>query len=225
MNILIVEDELLIAQMLKGMLIKLGYKTVYIAKNYKEAQQQLILNKNIDLAFLDINLNDIKSGIDIAYHLKSKFNIPFVYLTSYSDPKTVKEACITMPEAYLLKPFSKSTLFSTLEVIKAKKETNQSKFVFIKDGNYKIKIRLNELLYVKSEKNYLDVFTTEKRFVIRQSIDKFISDLNSTRFIKSHRSFAVNIDKIDKIVGSDMSINNQLIPLSRNYKKDILAHF
>ncbi len=225
MNILIVEDELLIAQMLRGMLVKLGYKTIFIAKNYTEVKEQLALNDNIDLCFLDINLSEVKSGIDVAHELKNNFKIPFIYLTSYSDPKTVKEASETLPEAYLLKPFSQSTLFSTLEIFRVKNENKFNKSILIKDGITKIKVLLNDILFIKSEKNYIDVYTTGKKFVVRDTIDNFIVEVDSNKFIRSHRSYAVNINNIDKIVGSELFMQNHTIPLSRNYKKEVLTHF
>ena len=225
MTILIVEDELLIAEMLKEMLYDLGYNTVYVAKNYEQAQQQLALNTNIDLAFLDINLTNEKSGIDVAHHIKNTCKIPFIYLTSYSDPKTVKEATTTLPEAYLLKPFSKNDLFSTLEMVKAKYAVNSTQSIIIKEGNISIKLFLFEILYVKSVKNYLEVYTTSKRYVIRQSIENFMLELNTSKFMRVHRSFAVNIDKLDQVTSQELKIQDQIIPLSRNYKKDILSFF
>ena len=80
LNILIVEDELLIAEMLKEMLFDLGYINIHISKNYDEAKVKLSLHNDINLAFLDINLTDIKSGIDVAHHIKNEHKIPFVYI-------------------------------------------------------------------------------------------------------------------------------------------------
>lgn len=225
MKILIVEDELLIAEMLKEMLFDLGYNTVYIAKNYKEAELQLMMHKNIQLAFLDINLTDAKSGIDVAQYIKTKHKIPFVYITSYSDPKTVKEATLTLPDAYLLKPFTKTALFSTLEMIKARCEINPSRFITFKEGNSYVKIAISEFLFVKSEKNYLNIFTTTKRHVVRQSIENFILEVDSPKLMRIHRSFAVNINRIDEVSGQHVKIQDYIIPLSRKYKKAILSHF
>lgn len=224
MKILIVEDDLLIAEMLKEMLFELGYKKIFIAKNYNEAKQQLVLN-NIDLAFLDINLTDLKSGIDVAKYITVEHKIPFVYLTSYSDPKTVKNATETLPESYLIKPFIKSDLFTTLEMVKARNQVKSDCFVKFKDGNDVIKIYERDLLYVQSEKNYLNVFTNNGRHVCRQSLDSFISNVKSNKFIRVHRSFAVNMSKVEKKEGQILVIGKFTIPISRNCRNDVQSFF
>jgi two-component SAPR family response regulator len=98
-NILIVEDDLLIAEMLKEMLLDLSYNVVKITKNYTQAVNELSVNNSIDLVFLDINLSDSKTGVDIAHQINNNSKVPFIYLTSYSDPKSIIEASATLPEA------------------------------------------------------------------------------------------------------------------------------
>ncbi len=131
-TILIVEDELLIAVLLKEMLTDLNHTVVGIAKNYNTAISILEETENIDLVFLDINLNDSKSGIDIARHIEQNFSIPFIFLSSYSDQKTIEEATNLHPHSYLVKPFTQTDLFVSLSLLKSRKE--ESKFLIIKDG-------------------------------------------------------------------------------------------
>src|SRR5688572_25699223 len=97
-HILIVEDELLIAEMLRQMLIDLGYKVAGIAANYDQALRYLQEDIRIDLCFLDINLQGKHSGFDVARELRSRHTVPFVFLTSYSDRKTISEAASLQPE-------------------------------------------------------------------------------------------------------------------------------
>lgn len=87
-TILIVEDEVLIAQDLKEILEEVGYKRILKAKNYQEAIEKLHENK-IGLALLDINLRGAKTGIDLAVALNDEFHVPFIFLTSYSDSDTI----------------------------------------------------------------------------------------------------------------------------------------
>ena len=224
LNILIVEDELLIAEMLKRMLTKLGHNVCNICTTFDDTMAQLEENKNIDLVFLDINLEQSKNGIDIGHEIKNKFNIPFVYLTSYSDPKSIKEASKTLPESYLTKPFNEVSLLTTLEVIKEKIK-QKDKNIVSKDGHSYIKINVKDILFIRKTQNYLDVFTTTKKYTIRKSIEQFIREINVPVFVRVHRSYAVNLKFVDKITNNIIFIKSYQVPLSRLYKKEVMELF
>lgn len=115
LNILIVEDEALIAKDIEISLSQLGYGIAGIAYDAVEALD-LIRSKKPDLVLLDIELKDGLSGIEIARILNEKYKIPFIYLTSYSDPETIGAVKKTLPFGYVLKPFSKRELFSAIEL-------------------------------------------------------------------------------------------------------------
>ena len=223
-NILIVEDELMIAEMTKEMLLGLKYSVIGIAKNNDEAQMFLSKSNDIDLVILDINLNDRKSGIDIGEKINEKYKIPFVYLTSYSDPSTIKKAAKTTPEAYILKPFTKSDLYTTIEIIKARKNQNSSSII-VKDGDMTVKIDSSDINYIKSDNNYIEISTEEKKYVVRNSIDNFLDELSNSNFIRVHGSYAVNIMKIDAVNGQYILIGNIKCPLSRMYKNEVFNKF
>lgn len=224
MNILIVEDELLIAEMLKEMLLELNYKVIAIAKNSELAFEVLENNNNINFAILDINLNSTKTGIDIAKRLNDEFHVPFIFLTSYSDKKTFSEAIEVKPQAYLIKPFSKMDLFTTIEVIKSR-NNQTSNYTTIKDGHLTIKLSHNSILWLKSENVYIEVKTEEKTHLVRSSLDKFLEDLNDTTFIRIHRSFAVNVNHIKAVNGQYVIVGDEKIPLSRKYRDELLEKF
>ena len=112
---LIVEDDFLIAEDIHDCLEELGYKVVDIA--YTKEQAIRFLEKyDVDIALLDINLGNKDDGIHIGAHIQERYGIPFVFLTSYSDKTTLEHAKVTQPSGYLLKPFDKKDLFSTLEI-------------------------------------------------------------------------------------------------------------
>ncbi len=224
MNILIVEDELLIAEMLKEMLLELNYKVIAIAKNSELAFEALENNTNINFAILDINLNSTKTGIDIAKRLNDEFKIPFIFLTSYSDKKTFSEAIEVKPQAYLIKPFSKMDLFTTIEVIKSR-NNQTSNYTTIKDGHLTFKVSHNSILWLKSENVYVEIKTEEKTHLVRSSLDKFLEDLNDTTFIRIHRSFAVNVNHLKAVNGQYVIVGDEKIPLSRKYRDELLEKF
>jgi two-component system, LytTR family, response regulator LytT len=227
MKILIVEDELLIAEMLKEMLIDLGYEVIAIANNYNNAIEILDTNLGIDMCFIDINLQEKKSGFDVVNYIINHNQIPFVFCTSYSDKKTIEEAVKYNPEAYLIKPFSESDLFTTIELIKGRRKTlkNNTDEIIIKDGHNNVKLQINDILWIKSDNVYIEINTDHKKYLVRNSLVKFLDEINSPLFAKAHRAFAININHIQAMNSQYIIIANEKIPLSRNCKDEILEKF
>lgn len=114
-KILIVEDEPLIAKNIGMYLNNNDFEVSGIAYDADEALFQLKRNTP-DFAILDINLESDKDGIQLAEHINQHYNIPFVYLTSYSDKDTLDRAKKTNPYGYIVKPFNDKTLFTTIEI-------------------------------------------------------------------------------------------------------------
>lgn len=225
LNILIIEDELLIAEMLKELLIELGYNIIDIAKDYATAVKSLEIYPEINFAFIDINLNSDKNGLDIAEILNSSFTrVDFIFLTSYSDTRTVQEAISKKPESYLVKPFTKSDLFIALEIYKSK-NTTLSQTIEIKDGQLNIKVNHDAILWVKSENIYLEIKTKLKTYIIRKSLDRFLETLNNSNFIKIHRSYIINTKQINSINKQFVFINEQKIPISRSHYDKLIEKF
>ena len=114
-RILIVEDEALIAKDIELSLRQLDYSIIGIAYDSVTALD-MIHSRNTDLVLLDIELNSEMTGIDIANILNDKYKIPFIYLTSFSDPCTIDFVKKTLPFGYILKPFSERELYSAIEL-------------------------------------------------------------------------------------------------------------
>ena len=92
LNILIVEDELLIAEMLKEMLLDLNYNVVAIAKTYDLALFFLEKHKEINFAFLDINLSESKNGFDVAKQINEVYQMPFVFFNLLFNKRNNKRS-------------------------------------------------------------------------------------------------------------------------------------
>jgi YesN/AraC family two-component response regulator len=115
-KILVVEDEPLIALNIQIELEREGYEVIIDCFNVDQALR-LIECEKPDLVIIDINLNDGKSGIDLAEILLEKDEIPYMYLTSYSDKATMAKVSTTRPYGYLVKPFNSENLIATVYVI------------------------------------------------------------------------------------------------------------
>lgn len=114
-NIFIVEDEAIIAEDIIFSLQERGY-TVLGNSYSKEAALDFLNQNNPDIALLDINLGKGNEGIEIGQYLSSDKDIPFIFLTSYSDKLTIDKAKLTHPMGYITKPIDFNSLYSTIEI-------------------------------------------------------------------------------------------------------------
>jgi DNA-binding NarL/FixJ family response regulator len=114
-RILIVEDEPLIAEDLVGFLEENNFHSVGVAHNYDSAIEK-IKTTNPQAVLLDINLGEDKDGIDIGREIRENYNLPFIYLTSYSGKEVLERAKKTRPNGYLLKPFDGRDVMTSLEI-------------------------------------------------------------------------------------------------------------
>jgi DNA-binding LytR/AlgR family response regulator len=240
-SILIVEDEILIAQDLKEILEEVGYKNVFRAKNYKQAIE-IIENQNIDLVLLDINLNDEMTGIDLAKYINKHKQMPIIYITSYSDSSTIANVKQTMPAAFLLKPYSKALLLAAIEIalfnytskINAAEKLVEdiipdvvesdiviNKHLLVKENYHFIKIPLEEILWFESNKNYVEVKTRQKKYIIRSSLKRLLELLPPADFVKCYKQFIINIRHAKSFTSDTVLIHEYQIPISRNTQEEV----
>jgi two-component system response regulator LytT len=196
MKILIAEDEMLISEMLKEMLIEQNHEVVGQVMNFEDAVDFLDNNTDIDMVICDINFNSTKTGIDLGREIRDKYECGFIYLTSYSDDKTMLDAVETKPLAYLIKPFSEINIKAAMLVAQAHFSDSEKHIVF-KDGYTTIKIYSKDIDYIQSDNNYITVFTDSKSHIIRSSLDDFLQKLACKNIVRVHRSFAVNFDPFE----------------------------
>ncbi len=147
-NILIVEDDEVTALNLSLSLKKYNYKNIDICDNIEDAKEILQHNK-IGLVIIDISLQESEDGIELAHFVKEKFDIPFIFLTSYSDDDVIEKAKTTQPYGYIVKPFNPESLHATIQIalFRYKTELNQN----LGDTAYTNHDSLTKLLYEKRE--------------------------------------------------------------------------
>jgi DNA-binding LytR/AlgR family response regulator len=236
LKILIVEDELIVAEDIKRQLLGIGYNVIGNATSYAEALK-IIETKIPDLAIVDIVIKGPKSGIDLGRYFHNELNIPFIYLSSHSDKSTVEQAKNTHPNAYLLKPFRSESLFASIEVAIGNAFSNEEPknkeihveslvvkdCLFIKKGHLFYKVKINEILFIKSEGNYLEINVQNGiKYLIRSTINNFIQNLSQFAFFQCHKSYVVNLECIDIVSYTFVKIKEYEIPLSKSKKEELL---
>lgn len=225
-RILIVEDEILIADTLARYLKKKGYQVVGIAISYEEAEQ-LYLQENPDMVLLDIRLNGPKSGVDFAHFIKKQnFPKPFIYLSSQLDSFNIGLAKETFPAGFLSKPIQKNSLYTSIEMVMHKHLTSKEKekeiSIELFDGNKHFLVPLKEILYLEADHIYVKVHVLgNKKILQRSPLKAFLAQLPPNQFLRPHRSFAVNITHISHWDNTALYIQDIQIPISRSRKKAI----
>ena len=114
-KILVVEDEFIIALDIKNILESAGYEVMVNVNTFEKAICA-INNFKPDLVLLDINLNEIKDGVDLGIYLNKLNQIPFVYITSYYDEVTLDRVCETRPSGFIVKPFKSADILSIITI-------------------------------------------------------------------------------------------------------------
>lgn len=208
-NILIIEDQVLIANHVKNILNEFGVFSIELSFNLSDAVIK-IKNFSPNIILLDINVEGKDSGIEWA--LNNVVNEKVIFITGQTEMETLKKALDIKPVAYLTKPIKKIDLVAAIEVAK---EQLKQQFVIIKDGYDSVKIILNDILFVKSDKNYIDIQTITKKFTIRSTLDNFLKELDEKQFIKVHRSYIINKEKIKIKTSSSIQIEHFEIPITR----------
>lgn len=226
-NIVIVEDEALIADRIAMILSDAGYQ---VAEVFGSAEPLLSFLKDNcpDIILLDINLNGALDGVDIANEVNRSYKIPIVFLTSNTDERTVERVKYTQPAGFITKPYTPEELVSNLEIIlfklanqaSANTSSNAEDVIFIKDKTYKgvmIKVPVSSILYVEAIDNYTIFYTDNQKHIVPQTLKKVTELLLPHGFFKSHRSYLINGSRIIAIHPKVIVIGDKEIPLSDFY--------
>lgn len=219
-KILIIEDEAIIAEHLKILLKSLGFHYFETAHNKEDGL--LKLNSfNPDLVLLDIRMKNELDGLEIAHSINENNKVPFIFITAHSDAKIIDKAIETKPAAYITKPFKNPDVFAAINIA-IKNITNIPNPTFsFKDGYDEVFIDVNTILFVKSDKNYIDIICESSKYSLRNSLEWFSQSIESDKFMRIHRSYVVNISKISKLTSNFVEISQNQIPVSRKYLADL----
>ncbi len=244
-KILIVEDNVIIADDMQSMLEEIGYEIVDNVIVYEQAVE-VLKSQQVDLVLIDIILASDKTGIDLGKHIRQNYDIPFIFVTSNSDRATVENAKTVKPNGYLVKPFEQQDLYTSIEIALSNfiygKENSPSSHpsddsnedvpmsnsilkdsIFVKKQHLYYRIQFGDIHFIKADNVYLEVNTADKKFLVRSPLKDYLEKLPQNKFYRAHKSYIVNVDHIDAINSKDIMINNTLIPISKDFKEFIIS--
>jgi DNA-binding LytR/AlgR family response regulator len=227
---IIVEDEPLARNLLSAYISKVP--RLELRQSFSNALDALeYLRENpVDVLFSDIQMPEV-TGITLLKLLKTK---PLIFLTTAYSEYALEGYELEVYD-YLLKPISFERFLKALEKGIARLDGNVSQpistiiqevqsapnqdYIFVKDGTKLVKINLSDILYIEGLKDYVCIYTPQKKIISLQTMKSLEASLPSDRFVRVHNSFIIAFSAIEEIEKDRLVINKSTIPISDTYKK------
>lgn len=242
LKILIVEDDLVIAENLRETLEEMGYENIKVSTTSDAAitEYKQFLP---DLLLVDIQLkNSTRDGIETIRFLEAGNEVPIIYLTAFADSETRKRAKSTYPAAYLIKPASKTQIDISIDIAVSNFQSKSStttphicplftrqNYIFIKNGERFEKCLFTDIAYIKAEGSYCSIYSEHKNWVVSMYLSKLLNHLNHDSLIRCHRSYAVNFHQVQSFDFNNLHVlvssNIVKIPVGDQFRSEITKSF
>lgn len=218
---IIVDDDPLSCSVLEELIRqKKELRLIAALHSAQEASSFLLLHKDIDLIFLDIDLNG-SSGITFLRKQKKHYNV--IFTTSHEEFALVAFELGAID--YLKKPFSKERFNKAvdrlLKQVVSKKQDGEELTakdqMFFKTGRTFKNVALNDILFFKGSKDYIKVVTNNDSMLVLMTMQEMMTKLDPKRFMRTGKSYIVNREYIKNISGNQLTVGEYLIPVSRAY--------
>lgn len=224
-NCIIVEDEPLAAEVLQDYIRQIPFLNLVAVCGDAIFAMEILQQHKIDLIFLDIHLPKLK-GFDF---IKTLNNRPHVIITSAYHEYALQGYEYNVVD-YLLKPVEFSRFITAVNKIRQPLETaapapvlvapvTERPHLFFNVSKKKVKIFIDEILYIESLKEYIRIVTKGKPVLTKFQLGQIDEILARNNFIRIHRSYIVAKDKIEAFTATEVEINGKQIPIGRSYKE------
>ncbi|RBW55304.1 DNA-binding response regulator [Tenacibaculum sp. E3R01] len=224
---LLVDDEPLAIKLIENHISKIDSLQVVATCNNAIKAFEILSTQEIDLLFLDIKMPNI-TGIDF---LKTIKNPPkTIFTTAYRD-YAIESYDLDVVD-YLLKPITFERFFKSIDkflranslIVPEKKEVLKDEFILVKSGNKHHKIKIDQILFIESLKDYIKIHTVnDKRIVSKYKIGEIEEELAHKNFLRVHRSYVINTNKISAFTINDIEVNSVEIPIGASYKDKVIT--
>lgn len=224
MNCLIVDDhEIARDTLIRLLKIDTSLKLIAACENAAEVYKNLAAHK-VDLLFLDIEMPGV-SGIELVKGLGEKRPL-IIFVTSKKD--YALEAFDLNVVDFITKPITPDRFLKAVN--KAHEIYNLSnlfmgnsydEFVFIRDAGVIRRIKMEDINYFEAQGDYVKIYMDEKLHAVHSSLKSIENKLPVKSFVRVHRSFIVNIGKIDSVEGNTLILHKRFVPVSDAYKASL----
>ncbi len=233
-RVLIVEDEWIVSEEVKELLERKGYVVQGQAEDAASALE-ILSEKEVDVALLDINIKGDKDGIELAHDIIRKHQCALIFLTAFDDEIFLNRAKAVKPAAYIVKPYEERNLQAAIEIAfnnlaESEVEPKENSYfvsdhIFIRDQSRFKKIALEKILFVEAVGSYTDIYTDDGKSTLAVNLKTFEENLDSPKFLRTHRSYLVNLSKVDEYEGNRVFVGGKPIPISSSHKEEVMKRF
>lgn len=220
----IVVDDSEIQRTTVAKLIK-NHPNLELVAEYRNGVEVLqnVKSDEVDVIFLDVEM-PLVNGFDLLKSMKHK---PQVVMISSAPEHALKAFDFDVTD-YLLKPIEsprfdtavKKTLIGSLST---KEETQEDKHIFVKSSLQKIKVKLSEINWVEALGDYVRLLTDDSNIIVLSSMKSFAKKLPEDQFLRIHKSYIINLEKVEKFTSTSVELCGKKLPLSRNRKLELRA--
>jgi DNA-binding LytR/AlgR family response regulator len=223
LNCIVIEDDVI--QRMINVKLANSHPDLNLIGNFSNAKEakDFISSHVVDLIFLDIEMPVI-NGFGLLNCLK--VNPQIIFITSKTEYAV--KAFNYNTAGYLQKPvtvnrFNHAVMRAVgfLNLIQ-KEEEKENNYIIIKSKLRKLKIHLNKIKWIESFGDYVNIITENDKNTTHSSMKSFEEELPKEKFLRVHRSFIINIDKVERFNSKFAEIGLTKIPLSRNKKEDLI---
>ncbi len=230
MNCIIIDDELTARAIISKLCS--NYDNITVINEFSNAIHAIkFLNDNeVDLIFLDIHMPDF-NGFDFIKTLK---NTPKIILTTSDTNFAIKAFEYECIVDYLVKPITKERFHLSIQKSKnihnklihnantKKSDSSQESNLYVNIDRRLIKISISGILFVEAKGDYIHISTNNKNYIVHSTLKNIEEKLPKNLFIKVHRSYIININKIIDIENNSVLINKDVIPVSRSHRSELM---
>lgn len=234
LTILIVEDELIIAEQLKIMLENMGYEIAGIFRSGAEVLENFKPGM-ADIIMMDIQLADGTSGVETSIEIRKMSTAPIIFITQVRDERIRKRAINeTNAVYYINKPFDKLDISTAIDLaLKSIKrdellsKSNENSYllrdcIFVKNGIGFKKVLIADILFLKADGSYCDLKFRENTITFSENLSFLEKKLSFAKeLIRVHRSFIVNINCVQRIHENRLWVADTEIPIGKTYKNSL----
>lgn len=220
MKCIIVEDELMARKSLENLCRKIDFIEVVGTFTGADEAIELVNEGAIELMFLDIELPGI-SGIEFLEQLPY---LPQIVFTTSNEDYAYAAYQYDVTD-FLKKPITQLRFLKAIEKIKLREKQRKAvasasaaNEIYIKTEGKLVRLPFDCILYFENTGDYVKVATRDTNYIIHGSLKFVMQRVNNPRFMKIHRSYIINMDKIKDIVDNTLVIENKVIPISRAHK-------